>query len=141
MKLFGKRNIALPNEVRMQYSAPSFSFYMGKRFDVDNSDEAEKIIKEEGGNPVLLIHPGINLLENPSSWVKALLGASSVVVMGNGKEPYLASFVDKLEKQIFSPIPKALAGSIVLEDEKEAAELLLSISSREKKKCITFFVR
>ena len=73
--------------------------------------------------------------------MKALLGASYVVMMGNGKEPYLASFVDKLEKQIFSPIPKALAGSIVLEDEKEAAELLLSISSREKKKCITFFVR
>ena len=141
MKLFGKRNIALPNEVRMQYSAPSFSFYMGKRFDVADSDGAEKIIKDEGGNPVVLVHPGINLLENPAQWVKSLLGASYVVVLGNSNEPYLASFVNKLEKQIFSPIPKALAGAIVLEDEKEAAELLLSISSKEKKKCITFFVR
>ena len=141
MKLFGKKKIQLPNEVRMQYSAPSFSFYIGKRFEVKKADEAEAVIRNEGGAPVVLLIPGIDFIESSSQWVKALLPSSYVVVLAKENDKYLSSFMDKLEKQIFSPIPKLLSGAILLDNESEAAELLLGISSREKKKCLTLVVR
>lgn len=141
MSIFGKKKIQLPNEVRMQYSAPSFSFYMGKRFEVKSAEEAETVLRKEGGDPVVLVIPGLDLVENPSEWVKALLPCSYVVVLSKEKDKYISSFMDKLERKIFSPVPKPLAGAILFNNESEAAELLLGISSREKKKCLTLVVR
>ncbi len=141
MKMFGKRRIELPNEVRMQYSAPSFSFYIGKRFEVSSSEEVESILKKEEVPPVVLLYPGIPLLENPKAFGKALLAASYIVIFADKEDGLIKSFLSRLERQIFSPVPKTLAGAIVLDDEAEAGQLLLGIASREKRKCITLIVR
>ena len=112
---------------------------MGKRFETDDPDKAEEIIRKEG-SPVVVIIPGPSLFADPSEWVKALLPASYAVVMGDEKEKYLKDFMKRLDRQVFSPIPKKLAGAVCINDEKEAGDIVLGLSSG-KKGFVTIVVR
>ncbi len=134
-KLFGnKRKCKLPDEVRVQYSASSFSFTEDDVFSCSCADDAKDVMKEKQGYAVILI-PGLDLLSEPKTWVRVLSMASFVLVLGNKDEKYLKRFLSLLDAQVFSPLPKALSGSICVNDQEEARDIIQALPYSEK--CIT----
>ena len=139
LKLFGNRKkTTLPEEVRMHYSASSFSFAMGDVFPCSEAEEAKLLLKDRQGYIVVLV-PGEDLLAEPRPWVKALSLVSYVVVFGDEKEKYLKRFLTLLDGQIFSPIPKTLAGSICVSNPTDVKKVVQSLPNSNR--CITIIPR
>ena len=137
-KLFGNKKKKLPEEVRMHYSASSFSFAVGDVFPISTADEARLLLKDRQGYVVILV-PGEELLVEPRSWVKALSNASYVIVFGDEKNKALKKFLNLLDSQIFSPLPKPLAGSICVKTPDEVKNIVASLPNSER--CITIIPR
>lgn len=136
MRLFGNRKKSrLPEEVRMQSDASSFSFTFGEHFSCMDDEDVRLLLKDRQGYVVVLFL-GESLLLNPRSWVKALSAASYVIVVSEQKDKRVKNFLSLLDSQIFSPIPKPLSGSICLTDKAEI-ESLINTFIESGKHCIT----
>ena len=72
--MFGKKKTAMPEEMRMHCSAPSFSLRLGKTLSVWSKDEL-KCEKASISGKIIALYPGINMLSDPQSWAKLLSDA------------------------------------------------------------------
>ena len=140
MKFFGnRRKTTMPREERMHYSASSFSFAVGDVFHCANSDEVSSLLKDRQGD-IVILYPGEDVVNNPRAWVRALSSSSYVIIVSSNKNKALKQFLRLLDAQIFSPLPKALSGSICLSDSTEIKTLAEKLLA-EGKHCLTISSR
>lgn len=133
--LFGKKK-SVPEEMRMHYSAPSFSFSRGSVTSPWTRDEA-KAIKSEYSDAIVLVHPGINMLLYPKDWVKILSDAYYVIILASKTEEPIVELRKAFEKEIYSPVAKHISGVSVASTIDEASAILSSIVTMSEKRVVT----
>lgn len=139
MSLFGRSKKDKPDEVRMHY-APSFSFYVGKRFVFDDPSDV-KLRINNNENPIVILVPGPEMMAEPGKWVKALLSVSYLIIFGDEKDKGIKKLYTLFERQVFSPVPKAISGVICLNDESMIRAMAADFVQSGKKNIITIYTR
>ena len=112
----------------MQYTAPSFLSFRGKRFIASGPKEAGRIIS--GNSPAAVIFiPGPEALGSPRAWANALSAADYLIVLGN-ECAGMDRLMEALDRIVFSPVARRLSSALFVQDGDKADELLLSVKGQ-----------
>ena len=106
------------SRVREYFSTPSF--FMPESVLRIKDQKALRRYLDKGG--VFVVFPSLSVLSSPSSWASALSSADYVAVVGDRDIPEFASFAKALDNIVFSPVPRRLAGAVMVKTPGEAIE-------------------
>ena len=106
------------SRVREYFSTPSF--FMPESVLRIKDQKALRRYLDKGG--VFVVFPSLSVLSSPSSWASALSSADYVAVVGDRNIPEFASFAKALDNIVFSPVPRRLAGAVMVKTPGEAIE-------------------
>ena len=120
----------------MHCSAPSFSLRLGKTLSVWSKDEL-KSGKASISRKIIALYPGINMLSDPQSWAKLLSDAYFVVILFPFDYKPVSQLKKALERVIYSPLLKHLAGVAIARTEEEGVNLLRSIKVESEREIVT----
>ena len=134
--MFGKKKTAMPEEMRMHCSAPSFSLRLGKTLSVWSKDEL-KSEKASISGKIIALYPGINMLSDPQSWAKLLSDAYFVVILFPFDYKPVSQLKKALERVISSPLFKHLEGVAIVKSEEEAVSLIKTIKEETQREVVT----
>ena len=134
--MFGKKKTAMPEEMRMHCSAPSFSLRLGKTLSVWSKDEL-KSEKASISGKIIALYPGINMLSDPQSWAKLLSDAYFVVILFPFDYKPVSQLKKALERVIYSPLFKHLEGVAIVKSEEEAVSLIKTIKEETQREVVT----
>lgn len=134
--MFGKKKTAMPEEMRMHCSAPSFSLRLGKTLSVWSKDEL-KSGKASISGKIIALYPGINMLSDPQSWAKLLSDAYFVVILFPFDYKPVSQLKKALERVIYSPLLKHLEGVAIVKSEEEAVSLIKTIKEETQREVVT----
>lgn len=111
----------------MRFSAPSFSFKEGEVKEVWGKAEA-KALMETAKESILVVHPGINMLQNPREWANLFASASFVILCGRKDDQDVQRMAKELDNVIYSPMRKTLSGAVLVESAEEASSVYHSLT-------------
>lgn len=111
----------------MRFSAPSFSFKEGEVKEIWGKAEAKSLMKEARG-AILIVHPGINMLQNPREWASLFSSAIFVILCGSKEEKAILTLQKELDNVVYSPMRKTLAGAVLVDNLEEAYSIYHSLT-------------
>lgn len=120
----------------MRFCAPSFSFFNGEVFSFSSFGEAREN-KEKIRDKIAVIHPGLDMALNPSSWANALSSSFYLVICLKNGEEGLKEFLSSLDRIVFSPLGRTLTGYSLCYDALEASRVIESIQKESEREVIT----
>ena len=134
--MFGRPK-CMPEEMRMRYGAPSFSLRLGLLTSPWTREECRKE-KDKFRGKVVLLYPGINMLNSPREWAKILSDAYYVVISAvSAEDEPIAALKKAFEREIYSHIVKHLTGVSVVESAEDALSLIKAITESSERECVT----
>ena len=136
MAFFNSKKPELKEEMRMRYSAPSFSFKEGKVLSLWSIKEAKENIADFRGR-IVVLHPGINIVLNPRSWMKVLSSASYIIICHSIDYKEIKEVKREAERIIYALTPSTLSGVSAVSSEEEARTVLFSVMDEMKKGVVT----
>ncbi len=113
--LFRKKESS--ERMREYFSAPSFFMPEG----VLMADSPRKL-REIARGCACIVFPLESALLSPHEWVSALASADYAAVVGDKSIMEFAAFMKGLDSIIFSPVPRALAGAVIVPSYEKALE-------------------
>lgn len=126
----------LKEEMRMRYSAPSFSFIRGECYYFWGLEDIKKDIQHIRDS-VAVIHPGVNMILYPRQWMKVLSCCSYIVICSKGRDEEVLMLKREAEKIIYSLNAQTLCGVSICSSPEEASVILDSVLGETHKKVIT----
>lgn len=120
----------------MRFCAPSFSFFEGEVYSFLSSEEAKEN-KEKIRDKIVVIHPGLDIVLNPSTWANVLSSSFYLVICLKEGEKGLKDFLSSLDRIVFSPLGRTLTGYFLSYNSLDALTVIKSIQKESERKVIT----
>ncbi len=136
MAFFNSKKPELKEEMRMRYSAPSFSFKEGEVLSLWSIKDAKESASYFRGK-IVVLHPGINIVLNPRFWMRVLSSAQYIIICHSGDEKEIDALKKEAERIIYALTPSTLSGVSVARNEDDASSILGSLMDEMKKGVVT----
>lgn len=120
----------------MRFCAPSFSFFEGDVYSFLSSEEV-KANKEKIKDKIVVIHPGIDIALNASSWANALSSSFYLIICLKDGEKALKELLSFLDRIVFSPLGRTLTGYSLVYNSSEALTIIEGIQKESEREVIT----
>lgn len=120
----------------MRFCAPSFSFFEGEVFSFLSGEEVKEN-KEKIKDKIVVFHPGVDVVLNPSTWANALSVSFYLVVCSQKEDESLKDFFSSLDRIVFSPLGRTLAGYSLTNSANDAFCIIESIQKESEREVIT----
>ena len=133
--IFSRKKPEVNEEMRMRFSAPSFSFRDGDYFSFWTLKEAKEN-KNKIVNKIVVFHPGINAIVSSRYWAN-YFSSSYYLIIGDKEERSIKSFLKEIEKIIYSPLSRSLTGVSITNSKDECISLVESIRSETNRGVVT----
>lgn len=126
----------LKEEMRMRYSAPSFSFKCGECFSFWGLEDIKRNTAQIR-DTVAVIYPGVNMLLYPRQWVKVLSCCSYLIICADRTDEEILKLKWEAERIIYSLNAQTLSGVSICSSPEEVSTILDSVLRETHKKVIT----
>ena len=134
--LFRHKKPEVDLEMRMRYSAPSFSLVEGdliSLWSIKEAREKKDLLKDK----IIIFHPGINSLLDPRAWAKMFSDSFYLIICGDKLDRYIQLFYKEVNKVIYSPLCHPLTGVSVVGELNSASQMVEEVKAMSKKKVLT----
>ncbi len=126
----------LKEEMRMRYSAPSFSFKYGECYSFWGLEDIKSNMSQIR-DTVAVIYPGINMLLYPRQWLKVLSCCCYLIICADRMDEEILKLKWEAERIIYSLNAQTLSGVSICSSPEEVTQILDSVLSETHKKVIT----
>ncbi len=126
----------LKEEMRMRYSAPSFSFKYGECYSFWGLEDIKSNMSQIR-DTVAVIYPGINMLLYPRRWLKVLSCCCYLIICAGRMDEEILKLKWEAERIIYSLNAQTLSGVSICSSPEEVTQILDSVLSETHKKVIT----